>query len=126
MSLRTPLGRVRGLGSAKDGSRHWWYQRLTAIALIPLGLWFLVTMIAYAQSDYASAVAWVRTPSTAVLLLLLVLVVFYHVQLGLQVVIEDYIHVEWAKLTMLISMKFSMLVLVTLSIYAILRVALGT
>ena len=111
MSLRTPLGKVRGLGSAKEGLQHWWWQRLTAIALVPLTLWFVVVVIAYCDADYAAVSAFVAHPIATVALLLLVMAVFYHAQLGLQVVIEDYVHVEWVKLAALITVKFALIVM---------------
>ena len=97
MSLRTPLGRVRGLGSAKEGTAHWWAQRLTAIALVPLVLWFAVSLIVLAGADHATVAAWLRDPVAAVLMLLLILAGFHHAQLGMQVVIEDYVHSEVAQ-----------------------------
>ncbi len=87
--LRSDLGRVRGLGSAKEGVDHWWRQRLTAIALVPLGLWFVVGAIGLVGADYNAAADWVASPLNAVLLLLLILATFLHAELGLQVVIED-------------------------------------
>ncbi|MCZ6509344.1 MAG: succinate dehydrogenase, hydrophobic membrane anchor protein, partial [Alphaproteobacteria bacterium] len=91
MSLRSPLGRARGLGSAKSGTQHWWAQRLTAIALVPLTIWFVIAMVAATGSDYTTARAFIGNPVTAVLLVLLIVATFHHAQLGLQVVIEDYV-----------------------------------
>ena len=125
MSLRTPLGRVRGLGSAKDGTKHWWAQRLTAIALVPLSLWFAIAVMTYAGADYETALGWMRSPVTSVTFLLLIVALFYHAQLGLQVVIEDYVHLEWLKITSLIAVKFAVLILVTLSAVCVIRVSLG-
>lgn len=125
MSLRSPLGRVRGLGSAKDGTHHWWLQRLTALALIPLSLWFAAALITYAGADYEAALQWLRSPLVTVMFLLLLASVFYHAQLGLQVVIEDYIHLEWLKFASLIAVKFAMIVLALLGAVAVLRIGLG-
>ena len=86
MSLQNPIGRVRGLGSAKSGSEHWWAQRLTAVALVPLTLWFIYSALALAGADYAAAKAWLATPWNAVLMVLLVIATCHHMQLGLQVV----------------------------------------
>ena len=94
-SLRSPLGRAIGLGSAKHGADHWWAQRVSAVALILLGLWFAASLIAHAGADHGAVVAWLRNPITAILMLLLVATTFYHAALGLQVVIEDYVHSEW-------------------------------
>ena len=92
MSLRTPLGKVRGLGAARDGTGHWWAQRVTAIALVPLVIWFMVAMIGLLGADYDTVRAWLGRPLVSVLLLLLLGAVFYHARLGLNVVIEDYVH----------------------------------
>ena len=85
--FRTPLGQVRGLGSAKEGSHHWWVQRLTAVALVPLSLWFVVSLISLSQADYPSVVAWLSSPLVTVLLLCLIWALFHHAQLGIQVVL---------------------------------------
>ena len=97
MNLRTPLARARGLGSAKEGSHHWWHQRLTAIALVPLSLWFIFSLISMVGADYMTVVYWLRLPFVSVLLILFIVFLFYHTVLGLQVVIEDYIDSEWQK-----------------------------
>ncbi len=102
MSLRSPLARVRHLGSAKDGTAHWWSQRLTALALIPLTLWFAASLAAMAGADFYTVRAWVASPVVASLLLLLIVATFYHAYLGLQVVIEDYVHGEAMKLALLL------------------------
>ncbi len=124
MMLRTPLARARGLGSAKDGVAHWWWQRLTSLALVPLSLWFVVSVVPLAGADHAAVAAWMASPWVAVLLVLFVGVLFHHLQLGLQVVLEDYVHLEWLKLTSLIAMKFVAVVLAAAGIFAVLRVAL--
>jgi len=92
MSYRSPLGRVRGLGSAKDGTHHWWMQRVTAIALVPLGLWFAVKIVRLAHADWETAVTAFASPLVTALALILIGAGFYHLKLGLQVVIEDYVH----------------------------------
>src|SRR3546814_6816815 len=94
MSMRTPLGRIRGLGSAKDGTGHWWAQRVTALALVPLTVWFVASVIGMAGADHASFVAWIASPLVAGLMILLIVATFHHAQLGLQVIIEDYVHDE--------------------------------
>jgi len=121
--MRTPISRVRGLGSAKEGTQHWWLQRLTAIALVPLVIWFVVSMICLANANYDTVTAWLATPLTAVLMLLFVIATFYHLQLGLQVVIEDYIHGEAAKMTCLIVLKLGSFALGLAATFAILKVA---
>ncbi|HEY9567590.1 MAG TPA: succinate dehydrogenase, hydrophobic membrane anchor protein [Thalassobaculum sp.] len=124
-SMRTPMARVRGLGSAKAGVHHWWAQRLTAIALVPLTLWFVVSVAGMPGMDHATAVAWIGSPPVAVLLVLLVAATFWHAQLGVQVVVEDYVHNEAVKLTVLIAVKFAAVVLAVACIFAVLRLAFG-
>lgn len=125
MSLRTPLGRVRGLGSAKEGVSHWWAQRVTAVALVPLVLWFTGSMLSIVRADYDSAVHWVGQPFNTVLLVALLVGAFYHALLGLQVVIEDYVHAEGTKVMALLIMKFIMVLLGASAILAVLRIAFG-
>ncbi|HTO82875.1 MAG TPA: succinate dehydrogenase, hydrophobic membrane anchor protein [Methylomirabilota bacterium] len=123
--LRSQLGRVRGLGSAKEGVHHWWMQRITAVALVPLVLWFVIAVIAHMGQDYASVRAWLAAPLTFGLMVLLVGATFYHAQLGLQVVIEDYIHNEAVKLIAVLAVKFASLVLGLAAIVALLVIAFG-
>jgi len=125
MNLNTPLSQVSGLGSAKQGTHHWIAQRLTAIALVPLLLWFVFSLICVASSDYAGAVAWVSSPLNTVLLVLLVIATFYHGTLGIQVIIEDYVHQKCTLIGALVALKFMMFALATAAIIAILRIALG-
>ena len=119
MSLRSPLARVRGLGSAKDGTAHWWAQRLTALALIPLTLWFCISVIAMSGADYATVAAWAGSPLVGGLLILLLGATFYHGALGLQVVIEDYVHHEMTKLVLLLLVKAASLVLALTGILSV-------
>ncbi len=125
MSLRSPLGRARGLGSAKSGTQHWWAQRLTAIALVPLTIWFVIAMVAATGSDYASARAFIGNPVTAVLLVLLIVATFHHAQLGLQVVIEDYVHTKSVEIGLLLAVKGAAIVLALAAIFAVLSIAFG-
>ena len=125
MSLRTPLARVRGLGSAKQGVSHWWTQRITAVALIPLTLWFVTSLLVVARADYPFVVYWIAQPFNSVLLVALLVCTFYHAILGLQVVIEDYVHQEGAKLVSLVLMKFLLVLAGGAAILAVLRIALG-
>ena len=126
MDLRTPLGRVCGLGSAKEGTAHFWAQRLTAIALVPLALWFVGSLAAHAGADYAAAKAWLAEPFTAVVMILLVTAGFHHGQLGLQTVIEDYVTSEWLKLLMIMAVKFAAVALGVAGVFAVLKVAFGS
>ncbi len=125
MALRTPLGRVRGLGAAKEGVEHWWMVRLTSIALVPLTIWFVASIVALAGADYAEVVAWLRSPVVAVTMVLLVGITFHHTQAGLQVVIEDYVHDEAAKIAAIIVVKAASLVLGLAGIFAVLKIAFG-
>ena len=104
-SMRSPLGHALGLGSAKDGVEHWWLQRITAIALVPLTVWFAAAIIVHMGGDYVTLIAWLRTPIATILMVLLLTGLFYHTALGLQVVIEDYIH-SGIKTPALIGMRF--------------------
>lgn len=106
MSLQTPLARALGLGSAKTGVEHWWHQRLTALALVPLGIWFVIAVISLVGADYGEARAWVTAPFNMVLLIAFTVALLHHAQLGLQVVIEDYVHNEAWKLAGLLAIKF--------------------
>jgi succinate dehydrogenase / fumarate reductase membrane anchor subunit len=123
MSLRNPLAKARGLGSAKDGTAHWWAQRMSAIALVPLVLYVLYLLISFAGADYASVRATIAQPVNAVLLILFIGTAFWHARLGLQVVIEDYIHVGWLEITLMIAVKFVYVVLGLAAIIAIGRIA---
>ena len=123
MSLRTPLSAAKGLGSAKEGAHHWWVQRLTSIALVPLMLWFTISLALLGNLSYESAVAWIHSPFVAIGLSLLVVVMFYHVQLGIQVIIEDYVH-GWLKIASLILLNFACITLVFIGLFSIIKVAL--
>ena len=122
--MRSPLGRAVGLGSAKEGVEHWWRQRLTAIALVPLALWFVVTLLAHVGGGYEQTVAWLGKPVPAILMIVLITTTFYHAALGLQVVVEDYLHQEWVKLGTLVALRLACFVLAVAGIFAVLRVAL--
>lgn len=123
--FRTPLNQVRGLGSAKEGTHHWWMQRLTAVALVPLSIWFVASLVSMADADYFTVVAWLRSPLVTVLLLCLIWALFYHAQLGVQVVLEDYVHTEWLKIASIVGLKFAAAVLGLASAIAVLKVSLG-
>lgn len=125
MSLRSALGQVRGLGSAKHGVGHWWWQRVTAVALVPLALWFVVSLVSKAGADHATVSAWVAYPPVTVFLLGLVAALFFHAKLGLQVVFEDYVHTEWRKFAVQIAVNFAMILLALAALLAILRISLG-
>ena len=123
--MRTPLGRAIGLGSAKEGVEHWWSQRLTAIALVPLSLWFVASVISLAGADYVTFTDCVASPLVSVLLILTVVATFWHAMLGAQVVIEDYVHAEGAKIALLVLLRFACFALGLAAVFAVLRIAFG-
>lgn len=122
--FRSPLGRAMGLGSAKAGFGHWWTQRVTAIALVPLSVWFAASLIALSGSGYEAFTGWLASPVTAVLMILLLIVLFWHAALGLQVVIEDYVH-SGAKVWALLATRFLCFALAIAGIMATLRITIG-
>jgi succinate dehydrogenase / fumarate reductase membrane anchor subunit len=123
--LRTPLARARGLGSARDGLHHWWAQRLTAIALIPLVVWFAISLVMLSGADYDIARAWIGSPLVMVLLILTISIGLHHGQLGIQVVIEDYVHGDGWKLALIVAVRFIAVVFGLAAVVAILRIGLG-
>jgi succinate dehydrogenase / fumarate reductase, membrane anchor subunit len=123
MSLRSPLGRALGAGSAKSGVGHWWTQRLTAVALVLLGLWFVISLLSLDSLDYATVRGWLGQPATTIGALLLVLTLFWHSSLGVQVVIEDYVHHEALKVVSLLVLKFAHVALAVTAVYALLIIA---
>ncbi|HEV2331626.1 MAG TPA: succinate dehydrogenase, hydrophobic membrane anchor protein [Gammaproteobacteria bacterium] len=125
MNLRNPLATARGLGSAKSGTGHWWAQRVSAVALIPLSLWFVISVLGLVRADYAIVVYWLHMPSTAVLLSLFLATVFYHAYLGVQVVMEDYVDREWLKIATLLVIKFACILLAAAGVFTALRIAFG-
>lgn len=124
-SRRSTLSRVRHLGSAHDGTHHFWVQRLTAVALIPLTVWFVVSIVMLAGAPYEEVAAWLARPVPAILMVLLVVATFHHAQLGLQVVIEDYVHQPALRLTSLILVKLGAAALGFAAVFAVLKLAFG-
>jgi succinate dehydrogenase / fumarate reductase, membrane anchor subunit len=124
--LRNPLQRARGLGSAKEGVGHWWTQRLTAMALVVLGIWFVVLVLGLLHADYATARAAIGKPWNALLLIAFLVTVFWHAVLGLQVVIEDYVHTRWQEVVLMVAIKFLAVLAALASVLAVLRIALGS
>jgi succinate dehydrogenase / fumarate reductase, membrane anchor subunit len=122
MSLRTPLGRVLGHGPANEGTRHWWVQRLTSIALVPLGIWFAVSLITLPLADPLVLGNWLSQGWNALLMLLLAALVAWHSQLGVSVVIEDYVHGHGLKTLALILNTFAHLVIAVAAVYAVLKI----
>ena len=124
MDRRTPLARARGLGSAKEGVHHWWMQRLTAIALIPLVVWFAISLVMLSGADYITVRAWIGSPLVMVLLILTIGVGLHHGQLGLQVVFEDYTNGA-IRVAMIVLTKFIAILFGLAAIVAILRIGFG-
>ena len=127
MRIQTPLARVRHLGSAKEGSDHWWWQRLTALLLVPLSLWFVASIwwLVIGGATYEAFQDWLSGPVAAILMLLFVGMMFYHLKLGLQVVIEDYVHTKVIKWTFLVTLNLGCLVGAVAAIYSTIAVAFG-
>jgi succinate dehydrogenase / fumarate reductase membrane anchor subunit len=123
--FHSPLYRARGLGSAKEGTRHWWLQRLTALALIPLSVWFASAVIALSGAGLVRLTAWMSEPWNSVLLVIMLGCAFWHSSLGVQTIIEDYVHKEGAKLSALILSLFLHILFGTAAIYAVLRISFG-
>lgn len=124
MGTGTEIGRVRGLGSAKQGAHHWWHQRLSAGSNLALMLWFVLSLLRLPALDHATVVAWLSSPLASVPLLLLTVSVFYHLRLGLQVVIEDYQHDE-SRVVAIVLLNFYAIGGAALAIFAILKIAFG-
>lgn len=125
MNMRTPVKDAHGLGSAKDGVHHWWLQRVTAVALVPLVLWFAFSLAVHAGSGYEGMRAWIGSPFTAGAVILLVATAFYHAQLGLQVVLEDYVGNKAWQIASIVAVKFVAAVLALTGILAVLSIAFG-
>ena len=125
MSIRTPLARVRGLGTAKDGTHHWWMQRVTSIALVPLVLWFAFSMLRYSRAEYEVFQHWLSHPINAGLMVTFLFAVFYHAKLGMQVIYEDYVRPEWAMYVALLVTQFVRFLQGAISIVAVLKIALA-
>jgi succinate dehydrogenase / fumarate reductase membrane anchor subunit len=122
--LRSPLGRARGLGSARSGSGHWWAQRLTALALVPLTLWFIFSVIHLAGAPHQVVIDWLSTPLTMGLMLALIVATFHHLQLGMQVVIEDYVHDERIKIGAVLAVKALCVLLALVCVVSVLKIGL--
>ena len=125
MSLRSPLGKVLGTGSAKEGVHHWWMQRLTSIALVPLTIWFVVSLLSLGSFEHVAVITWMAQSWTALLLILFVLTCAWHSQLGVRVVVEDYVHGAGVRTVTLVSVMFAHTLIGAAGVFAVLRVAFG-
>ena len=125
MSLRSPLGKVLGMGSAKDGTAHWWAQRVSAVALIPLTLWFVFSLLTLPAFDYDTVRTWLSVPFSGFLAVLLVAVLAYHSYLGTIVIVEDYVSAVGLKVLTLLVLRFLYVLCAGAGIFAILRVVFG-
>lgn len=121
---RSPLAVAIGLGSARAGSAHWWAERVSAVALVPLTLWFTALIIAHSGDDYAAFTAWLGTPLVSAAMILLLIALFHHTALGLQVVIEDYVH-SGMKVAAVIAVRLGCFGLAVVGVLAVLRIAFG-
>ncbi len=122
---KSPIGRARGHGSAKEGAAQWWLQRLTAIALVPLGIWFVASMVGLTGASQADVAAWLGSRRSAVMMALLIVATFYHFKLGMQVIIEDYVDHQVVKLAALVLINFASIALAFIGIFSVLKLAIG-
>ena len=125
MSLRTPLSKAKGLGSAKDGTQHWWAQRVTAIALIPLTVWFAFKVALLSTSSYATVLASISSPWSAALIISLIIAAFYHAALGMQVIYEDYVSGKAIRIIAIMGTNLLLFLLGTSATIAVVRIAIG-
>ena len=123
MSLETPLHKVEGLGSSHSGVTHFWRQRVTAAALIPLAIWFGASMLGLVGAHEAATLAFLSKPLNAILMAAFVVIAVYHMALGMQVVIDDYVYTSWQKLSLMLLMRGFALAVIAACLYALLRIA---
>lgn len=124
MSMNTPISKVRGLGSAGSGTHHWWMQKIAAVALIPLTIWFVASIVQMTHTDYFTVRAWMASPVSATLMLLYIVIGLYHLCLGLQEVVEDYITEGGIKIFLRLAILFGCTVIAVGSVFSVLKIAL--
>ena len=125
MSMETPLGRVRGLGASGEGAHHWWHERLTSISSLLLCVWLAVSLVRLPALDHATITEWLREPLAAVPMLLLIVSTFWHAKMGLQVIVEDYVHEEGGKLFWIVLINFAAVLGASLALFSVLKIAFG-
>lgn len=125
MEFRTSAKAVRGLGAAREGAAHWWAQRMTALALVPLSVWFAVSVIRLAGAEHGAFAEWLASPFNAIAMLLFTVAGFHHAALGLQVVLEDYVSHEGRRIAAIVAVKGACWALAAASAFAVLKIALG-
>lgn len=125
-SMETPLGKVRGLGASGEGAHHWWLERLTSLSTLLLFIWFGVSLLRLPALDHRTITEWLADPIVAVPMLLLVVSTFWHLKLGLQVVVEDYVHDEGSRFFWIVLVNFASVFAGALALFAVLRIALGS
>lgn len=125
MRYRSPLSRARGLGSSKDGLGHWWMQRLTALGLVPLVLWFVISIVSLSGQNHEQVVTWLQSPPHSILLSIFLVIGLYHSNLGLQAVFEDYIQARWLQLGARIAASFAAVLLGFTGVFSLMGLAFG-
>lgn len=124
-TLETPLARVRGLGSARDGAEHWWHERLSSVALLLLFVWLIVSLLRLPALDHRGVTEWLKQPTAAVPMLLLVAATFWHLKMGLKVIVEDYVHEEGNRFLCILLIDLAALAGAAFALFAVLKIALG-
>lgn len=122
--MRSSLGRALGLGSSRSGSHHWVIERLEAIALVPLTIWFIISMLHLTGASHQQVIDWLSSPKTIALMLILITLTFHHLQLGVQSVLNDYVHSEWLRVPAILAVKGACLLLALVCVISVLKIGL--